>query len=309
MNTQPGWLGLFLEDSGDRCRTAKLLARRSRVRIASILFGAKPIPLRGVGIEYLDFRDYVEGDDIRFVDWRITARSLTPEGDYRLIVKEFLAERMVNNTIILDYSGSMGYGDKLFSAIYVVSGFLWLADNLDDTIDLIVLWGDKTYNYPGIDPIQGVVLLEKHICRLEPRGYTSLRDVVSILKKLRKRRSLFIVSDYGHPLDELLFLGKNIYARNISLTMINITTPIEVEPPGTHGFYYFKDYERGEGLKTDIDTYYKAVKQHVLLYDTYSSKISYNVLRIKGLKDAIAKTPQIIRVYLGTRSRIHEFMV
>jgi len=82
----------------DYCRMAGLGVEAARARSWEAYHGYGRSRLRGLGVEYVDFRDYSIGDDYKRIDWRITARTPGPEG-YRLIVKEYEEEHIHDVTM------------------------------------------------------------------------------------------------------------------------------------------------------------------------------------------------------------------
>jgi uncharacterized protein (DUF58 family) len=89
---------------GGGCLEARIGVRAAKADTAAFLTGSSPVSARGLGLEYVDFRDMEEGDDARFIDWRLSARSLDASGSYRLIVKVFRAERRVRAALVVDLS-------------------------------------------------------------------------------------------------------------------------------------------------------------------------------------------------------------
>ena len=59
----------------DLCRAVRRAAVQGRVRAEGLLFGGVPLEVKGPGLEFVDYREYVYGDDIRRVDWRVSARA------------------------------------------------------------------------------------------------------------------------------------------------------------------------------------------------------------------------------------------
>src|SRR5262249_27382284 len=90
--------------------TPELLAQvrrltiRSRRSVEEVFSGAYRSAFRGQGLEFAEVREYVPGDDIRAIDWNVTARAGKP------FVKRFVEERELTVVVALDLSGSLAFG-------------------------------------------------------------------------------------------------------------------------------------------------------------------------------------------------------
>ncbi|MEM0027798.1 MAG: DUF58 domain-containing protein, partial [Ignisphaera sp.] len=81
--------------SRELCKTAKAYSKLGQSYATSMELGLSKSRYLGIGLEYADFREYQEGDDIRYIDWRLSARSLdVVTGDYKLYTKVFHVEQM-----------------------------------------------------------------------------------------------------------------------------------------------------------------------------------------------------------------------
>lgn len=284
-----------------RCEKAKTAAKLGIGQISNILYGTIPSKLRGAGLEYVDFREYHYGDDVKFVDWRLSARSPSATEEYKLYVKEFLAERIINNIMVLDYTSSMDYGDKIETSIYALTGLLVVAHMLEDMVDLVVLRGEKPILYLGINPLDAIILAVNTVCRLEPSGSSDLRCLTALFRRLRKRRAVFLITDYAHSPIELEEISSYTKIVNSKLAVIVSTTSIETNPPTKFGFYAFYDPEKQLFLDTDISEFYKQVRQHVTRIKSVLVKTGTDFLELRSLEDAKIKKIKLLRLYLGSR--------
>lgn len=119
---------------------------------------------RGSGLQFREHQVYVPGDDVRFIDWKLSARSPN------VYIKTFEEERNVEIVICFDLSHTLLYGyegkSKLEAMIEIVALLYLLAGETHDTIR-VVLWSDKTYNLP---PKRGKEGLTIFISMLEKLG-------------------------------------------------------------------------------------------------------------------------------------------
>jgi uncharacterized protein (DUF58 family) len=131
---------------------------------------------RGSGLQFREHQVYVPGDDVRFIDWKLSARSPN------VYVKTFEEERNVEIVVFVDLSHTLFYGfegvSKLQAMIEIVALLYLLAGETHDIIRVVV-WGDKTYNLPPKKGKEGLTLF---ISVLEKIGLLD-QDAKVILKQ------------------------------------------------------------------------------------------------------------------------------
>ncbi len=119
---------------------------------------------RGSGLQFREHQVYVPGDDVRFIDWKLSARSSN------IYVKTFEEERNVEIVVFLDLSQTLFYGYKDVSklqALVEIIGLLYLlAGETHDTIRVII-WADKTINLPPKKGREGLTLFISMLEKLE----------------------------------------------------------------------------------------------------------------------------------------------
>lgn len=290
------------------CRRASLASKIAKAHFSNLMYGVIPSKIKGPGFEYVDLREYSPGDDIRFIDWRASARMIKPDGDYRLMVKEHLLERLINNIIVLDYSKSMLYGDKIESAIYVLTGFLSIAHSLGDIIDLIILHGEKPMIKYGLNPLKAINFSINTICRVDPHGSIDLIKLSNYIKNLRNRETLLLITDYAHYPIEFEVLATTTHAMRTNLGVAVISSKLELEPPSLDGYHVFYDLEDpSRTLNIMISEYYRAVRGHVIKTKAILAKTKTAYIEIKGLKDAVYKKLRLLKLYSLTRIRHKAF--
>jgi uncharacterized protein (DUF58 family) len=120
---------------------------------------------RGSGLQFREHQVYVPGDDVRFIDWKLSARSSN------VYVKTFEEERNVEIVICIDLSHTLFYGyegvSKLQAIIEIVALIYILAGETHDLVRLVI-WGDKIINLPPKKGREGLTLF---ISMLEKMGF------------------------------------------------------------------------------------------------------------------------------------------
>lgn len=286
------------------CDKAVEVAKLAKAYYSTYMFGVIPSRIKGPGLEYIDLRDYTYGDDPRFIDWRASARLVKPDGDYRLVVREHLLERLVSNVFILDYSSSMDYGDKVETAVYVLTGFLSLAHFLNDLVDLIVLRGDKVIVRKGCDPMDALGFALNTICNVNPWGYVDLGKIGFYLNSMKNRRTVFVITDYAHQPSEISLLIDAARGLNMKPIFTLVTTKIESEKPDVNGLFNVIDLEHpGKRVVEELDVFYRAVAEHMKRIEIELMRKNVKFAVFKGLKQARYRRHLIIRLYAETRAR------
>ena len=286
------------------CSKAIAVAKLARAHFSTLMYGVVPSKVKGPGFEYVDLREYSPGDDIRFIDWRASARMLKPDGDYRLMVKEYLLERMVNVVMILDYTESMDYGDKIETAIYSLTGLLSIAHSVRDVVDLVIVRGDKPVVRYGLDPIDAINLALNVICKSDPGGRLDLIKLSGFIENFRNREAFFLITDYAHYPVELEVLTSKINALNSILGVVLITTPLENRLPGIGGYHLFVDVENpGKTIDMNIVEYYKLVEKHMRTIKAILMKLNTGYVDVNGMDHARIKKLHFIKLYSLTRMR------
>jgi len=165
---------------------------------------------RGSGLQFREHQIYVPGDDVRFIDWKLSARSSN------VYVKTFEEERNVEIVICVDLSHSLFYGfegvSKLQAMIEIIALIFILAGETHDLVRVII-WGDKTINLPPKKGREGLTLF---ISVLEKMGFLN-EDGTVILNQKRKINQ---ITDENKIIQLKSFLARRkevIYLGDLSL--------------------------------------------------------------------------------------------
>ncbi len=212
-------------------------------RMASNLYaGQYESAFRGRGMEFAEVREYQIGDDIRTIDWNVSARFGHP------FVKVFHEERELKVMLLLDLSGSHLFGTKRKfkrELLAEVAGMLaFLAIRTNDKVGAI-LFSSKVEKY--IPPKKGashVWRLIKEIFTYEPENLrTGIEDALDYLNRVVKRHAIvFLISDC---MDTGFERSLRLTAKKHDLTVIRIVDPAEEELPRV-GLIRLQDPETGE---------------------------------------------------------------
>jgi uncharacterized protein (DUF58 family) len=202
---------------------------------------------RGVGIEFEEVREYTPGDEVKSIDWKVSARLGRP------FVKLYREERELIVMLLVDMSASGGFGTveniKQDTAAEIAAVLAFNAIRNNDKVGAI-LFTDRVEKY--IPPMKGsshVWRVIKEIFTFQPQGKgTDIKDAVSYLGRVcRKRTVAFLISDF---LDQNYSRQLKIAQKKHELIGILVSDSGEFSLPKA-GILSVQDLETGEHLMVD----------------------------------------------------------
>ena len=236
----------------------ELMAKVGKIRILTTkliddqLSGDYHSTFKGQGVEFDEVRPYQVGDDVRTIDWNVTAKTGLP------YIKRFAEERELTILFLVDVSGSQGYGSvrrsKMELAAEVTALLALTAIRNQDKIGLI-LFSDRIVKY--IPPRKGrdsVMRLVREVLAAEDdaQGGTDLEGALKFLNGVQKRRAVvFLVSDFiGTSRCENLIRAT---ARHHDLVCVHVSDPAESDLPDV-GLVEMEDAETGDLVLVDTSS-------------------------------------------------------
>ncbi len=223
---------------------------KSRFLANEVFAGEYESAFRGRGMEFEEVREYQIGDEIRSIDWNVTARMGTP------YVKVFREERELSVVFLVDASASLDFGSRLkFKrevAAEVAALLAYAATRSNDKVGLIT-FTDHVEKY--IPPKKGsahVWQVIREILSFQPRSTkTNLQGALEFLVRVLPRRSVcFLLSDFIAP---DFSKGLGVATRRHDLIAMKISDPLEYEIPSV-GWVHLNDAETGEEKWIDTDS-------------------------------------------------------
>lgn len=219
--------------------------------------GRHQSPHRGSSVEFAEYRRYQPGDDPRRLDWRAFGRS------DRFYVKEFEADTNLRLVLVLDCSGSMGFGDKFQRAQTMASLLAYLAVEQGDAARLVGA-GDHCSDPipPRRNAAQVSVLLEA-IESMVPSGKTRLVETLhEIAETIRQRALVVILSDLFFETEELRSALDHLRFRNHDTVAFHLIDREEIAPQW-HRRIRIEDMEGGESMLIEPDEIVEAYESEV----------------------------------------------
>lgn len=258
-------------DTSEIFKKVRKIEIKTRGLSNQIFSGQYHSAFKGRGMAFSEVREYQYGDDIRNIDWNVTARFNHP------YIKIFEEERELTVMLLIDVSGSNEFGTKMamkeniITEIAAVLAFSAIQNN--DKVG-VIFFSNKIEKF--IPPKKGT----SHILRIirelidfksEEQGTRISESLRYLTNVIKKRCTAFVLSDFiDTDFDEALQIASNKH----DVTAIRIYDPRETEMPNI-GLTKFRDAETGRNVW--VDTARKSVR------DTYKNWHDENLKKIKRI--------------------------
>lgn len=263
---------------------------RSAHQVDELLTGSWNSAFKGRGIEFEEVRPYQPGDDVRAIDWNVTARSNQP------FIKLFREEREMSVQLLVDLSLSQEFGSqnqtKRDLVTEIGATLAMSATRNNDRVGLTLFTEEVEKSIPPRKGSRHVLRIIRELLYCKPVGKkTNLNAAIEHLNRTSKRRSVaFIISDFqDHGFESLLKVAR----RKHDLIPIVVTDQRELEIPNV-GLIRLRDIETGEVVLLDT-----ASRRNRELYrDRYKEKIEE--------RDALFQRLKMTPIHLTTGNDIVE---
>lgn len=243
---------MISQDLTKKIRTIRIFTNKA---VNDILAGEYESVFKGRGMEFDEVREYQHGDDIRTIDWNVTARTGYP------YVKQYVEERELTIFFLVDLSASGSFGsikhlkNEVAAELCALLAFSAIKNN--DKVGLIA-FTDKVEMF--IPPKKGpthVLRLIREILSFSPRSRaTDIGSALDFFGRIsRKRAVAFLVSDF---MDEDYSRQMRIISRRHDLIAVSIRDLREQKLPES-GLFELEDAETGERLQIDCSS--KEIRQ------------------------------------------------
>ena len=222
---------------------------RTKNLVDGLMQGSYLSAFKGRGIEFSDVREYVPGDDIRSIDWNVTARMGQP------YIKEFVEERDLTAIIVFDASKSSDFGTQMAlkrqQGIEIAASLAMSATMNNDRIGLVISTEDvEKFIPPKKGRKQALRIIRELVyCPLKHRG-TNLAKPLEFLSGIIKRKAIvFVISDFMIDTKEIE-KPISILSRRNDVVCIKLKDEREFDIPDV-GMIELEDNETGETVLVD----------------------------------------------------------
>lgn len=207
------------------------LELRARLVVEGFVSGMHKSPYRGFSVEFAQHREYVPGDDIRYIDWKIFAKS------DRIYIKEFEEETNLRAHLFLDQSESMAYGfdggmSKFDYAATALAALSYLIQQQSDAVGLTLFDEKIAQQIPTSNTRANLANIFKSLASAKPQAKTKIGTVLPELARELGRRGMVIVfSDLFDNADQVLAGLRSLAQRGHDVVVFHILDRDEVEFP------------------------------------------------------------------------------
>jgi uncharacterized protein (DUF58 family) len=268
----------------------------ARLVVEGFIAGLHKSPYQGFSVEFSEYRKYCPGDNLRDLDWKVFAKS------DRYYIKRFQEETNLKCMILLDASGSMGYGSgkitKFQYACYAAASLAYLMIRQQDSVGLVVFDDAlRTFLAPRSHPSHMrdiLTTLEKVV----PGKETDLGSVFHLLAERLKRRGLIIVlSDLLDKPEAVMRSLTHFRHKKHEVILFHTLDPYEKEFP-FFDLAEFEDMETGQRIEvyprllrdsyraafnTFCETYRTRCAEHKIDYVPLLTSIPLDILLLNYL--------------------------
>ncbi len=218
----------------------------ARTVVEGFTTGHHASPHKGFSVEFRQHRPYVQGDEIRRLDWKVFGRS------DRFYIREYDEETNLRATIVLDASGSMNYRgqkgvQKFDYARKLAASLAYLLMSQQDAVGLVTFDSKLRENIPCRTKITHLHLLLEAMMKTKPGKDTSLAPVIESLAQRLKRRGLVIlISDFFDDAAAILKAIGILRKKGHEVIALQLWDRDELDFP-------FGNWARFENLENDDD--------------------------------------------------------
>ncbi|MBL7923005.1 MAG: DUF58 domain-containing protein [Bacteroidia bacterium] len=273
-------------ESSELLKRVRKIEIKTRGLSSQVFSGEYHSAFKGRGMAFSEVREYIPGDDIRSIDWNVTARFNHP------YVKIFEEERELTVMILVDVSASGDFGTNfrfkrdLITELSAVLAFSAIENN--DKAG-VILFSDKIELF--IPPKKGkthILRIIRELINIEPQGKgTDLNAALRYFNNMIKKRCIaFVISDFMTSGYEDAI---KVASRKHDLAAIRVYDPREAEMPDI-GLVRFKDAETG--LVSTLDASDLSVRRDYHLWWKQSNAQTSDLLNRCGIDHAIFRTDQ-----------------
>jgi uncharacterized protein (DUF58 family) len=239
----------------------KDLSLVAKTTIDGFMLGIHKSRVKGPGLEFSQYRSYQAGDDLRWLDWKMYARS------DRYYIRESEIETSISIRFLVDASRSMNHKDGGFAKIeyarWLCASLAYLANLQGDSIGLYIFQDGEVFQMPSRKDLQHLARFYYQLEHIEPSGkFSDPIHYKNIFAGIQKRELLIFVTDYYEEGDEISELLESLSSLGHEIIVFHIVGRNELE--FDFGKYStLEDLETGRVISIDEHINKEAYKQRI----------------------------------------------
>lgn len=276
---------------------------RARTVVEGFLIGLHRSPYKGFSVEFSEYRQYMPGDDVALIDWKVYARS------DRYYVKKFEKETNLECHLLLDVSGSMGYSStgitKQEYGAYLAASLAYLMNRQHDAVGLMVFAEDVLNHLQASARPEHLRRVLLALDGLETgRGSNLAKPLGRLADALSRRGMVVLISDLLDEPQRVIEGLRHLRFRGTDVVVFHLLDHAELTFP-FEGAARFQDLETGEEVRavpSVVREYY--LRQIQDLINLYTRE-----LRLAGIDYRLVDTAKpldlALLAYLSARSQLY----
>lgn len=280
----------------------KNLQLAAKATIDSFMMGINKSNVKGQGLEFSQYRIYEPGDDLRWLDWKMYARS------DRYYIRESEVDTSISVRFLIDATNSMNHTDSGFRKIdyakYMAACLGYLASTQGDAIGLYVFKEEGVFALPSKKDTQHLKRFYYQLETIEPQGkFTDPIHYKQLIAANKTRELLVVITDFYEESGEMMQLLNSLATYKNEILVLHVMGDNELTL-NYEGYAYLEDLETGQQVAIGSNTSKKDYKD---LLQQHLSNIKQKLLN-KGIAYTLINTKQPIdkalKDFLNQRSKL-----
>lgn len=227
------------------------LSLAAKTTIDGFMTGANKSTIKGSGMEFSQYRSYMPGDDLRWMDWKMYARS------DRYYIRESESETSISVRLLVDASASMDHRDgqltKMEYARYLAASLAYLANMQGDAVGLYVLREQSIFSLAARQGFQNLNRIFYQLEQAGPKGaFTEPIYYKDIYAGGQKRELLIFITDFYQQQDEMYKLLDLLGALRHEIIVLHLMGRNEMELDYA-GYTTLEDLETGASIEVNTN--------------------------------------------------------
>ena len=275
---------------------------RTSKAVNDVLAGEYESVFKGRGMEFEEVREYQPGDDVRTIDWNVTARTGSP------YVKRFVEERELTIMFLVDLSASGAFGsirqtkNELAAELCALLAFSAVKNN--DKVGLLLFTDDVEMFIPPKKGMRHVLRVIRELLFFKPlQAKTDIAGALDYLGRVTKKKAVvFLISDFlGTGFDRPM----RVLAKRHDLIAVTVSDPLEARLPSV-GLIEIEDAETGRMVLVDTSSaavrseYERLGRDRAADLDTLFASMDVDHIPINTQEDYVRK---LLRFFLAREHR------
>ncbi|MBK1859953.1 DUF58 domain-containing protein [Cerasicoccus arenae] len=281
---------------------AEALGLHARKVVEGAMAGRYKSPFTGFAIEFHQHREYVAGDDMRHMDWKVFGRT------ERYLIKQYEQETNFDGCVLLDGSKSMQYGSgetsKLDYGRIIAAVFSYLIVHERNSLTMSIFDTESRSMYPKTSNPRAMTNICKMLMDFEPAEQTKIGDVLhSFANQLKAAGITFVISDLFDDPEVILDGLRHLAFRKHEVVVFHVMDPYEIDFP-FDGTVEFEGLEVAEKLTLQPHAIRKSYQEEVqkFLRQIRNGCEQFDINYI--LCNTAEPVGEVLNRYLATRLRV-----